>query len=78
VENSDNIRVVVEQNKIIGGKLTQCAACSRLFSLAKLEKYDELRMVCVFCRLENRKPEQSQTTLDGNSARTTNQQEAED
>jgi hypothetical protein len=78
VENCDNIRVVVEQNKNLGGKLTHCAACSRLFTLEKLEKYDELRMICVFCRLENRKPDLTHSFIDGHNPNTTNQPRNED
>lgn len=56
IENCDDIKLVMEQNKNLGSKLTNCSNCQRAFTMSKLEKSSTENNVfyCVFCRLQNR------------------------
>ncbi len=57
IENSDNIKLVIERNKHIGNKVINCSQCLRTFAVTKLLKRDT-KIFCVFCRLQesNKRP----------------------
>lgn len=50
IENCNKIPIVIESQRAMGLKITQCLECGKPFSIGQLEE-DDTFTTCVFCRL---------------------------